>query len=74
MIFFSLMSDIKSILDQIHKLSTQIVQDVGASTTSAALYDLKVKTMGKQGAMGEISGHMAKASKEDKPVLGKALN
>ena len=74
MLFFSLMSELKSILDQIQQLNTQIVQDIGATTTSAALYDLKVKTMGKQGAMGEISGHMAKASKEDKPLLGKALN
>ena len=68
------MSDIKSVLEQINKLSAQIVQDIAVITTSAALYELKVKTMGKQGAMAEISGHMAKASKEDKPMLGKALN
>ena len=68
------MSDIKSILDQINQLSGQIVKDIGTMTTSAALYELKVKVMGKQGAMSEISGHMAKASKEDKPTLGKALN
>lgn len=68
------MSDIKSILEQINKLSDQIVREIGTMTTSVALYDLKTKSLGKQGAMGEVTGYMAKASKEDRPTLGKALN
>lgn len=66
--------EINSILQQINGLSGQIIQEIGTMTTSAALYELKVKALGKQGAMGEVTGYMAKASKEDKPLLGKALN
>lgn len=68
------MSDLKNTLDQILHLAAKITEEIGTMTTSTALYDLKVKSLGKQGAMAEVSGHMAKAAKEDKPLLGKALN
>lgn len=59
------------ILDQIF---TEAKAAFDAAPSSKDLYDLKVKYLGKTGALTEVMKEMAKLPKEEKPLFGKKVN
>jgi phenylalanyl-tRNA synthetase alpha chain len=62
---------LKQKLEEIRNQASQAFQ---AAATSAALYDLKVQFLGKQGSFSQIMREMGQLSPEERPVFGKLVN
>lgn len=55
-------------------LEAQAVAAIQSANTSAELYELKVRYLGKQGELTSLMKDMASLSKEERPVFGKKVN
>lgn len=55
-------------------LSVAAKKDIDDCVSSSALYDLKVKYLGKSGALTLIMKDMAQLPKEERPLFGKLVN
>lgn len=60
--------------EDLQKLKESAVQDFQKAPSSKALYEEKVRYMGKTGQLTEIMKVMGKLSKDDKPLFGKIVN
>lgn len=60
--------------EKLQKLKNEAEEALRGSSTSQALYDNKVKYLGKTGLITEIMKEMGKLSKEERPVFGKLVN
>lgn len=60
--------------EKIEEIRSQAAQAFSQATTSAALYELKVQFLGKQGSFSNIMKEMGKLSAEEKPAFGKLVN
>lgn len=62
---------LKTKLDQIEK---EAIRAFGAAVDGKALYELKVKYLGKQGAFSEMMRDFGKLPPAEKPVMGQLIN
>jgi len=60
--------------EKILKLKEQALADVQSAQSTRALYDVKVKYLGKSGEITELMKGMRDVPKEDKPAFGKMVN
>jgi phenylalanyl-tRNA synthetase alpha chain len=68
------MSSLQDSEKKLNSIHAEAVAMIEKASDSKALYDLKVKYLGKSGSLTEMMKEMAKLSKEEKPLLGKLIN
>ncbi|MBV9659468.1 MAG: phenylalanine--tRNA ligase subunit alpha [Verrucomicrobia bacterium] len=61
-------------VDQLHALRDAALADIAAAPDAAALGALRIKYLGRQGALATLSDGMKTLTKEERPAAGKALN
>ena len=61
-------------LEQLEQIKKEAQSSFAESQTTAALYEQKVRFLGKNGLLTEAMKKMASLSKEEKPLFGKAVN
>ena len=59
---------------QVKTIEEQAVSEFSATNTSRELYDLKVKFLGKQGALSMLMRELGKLSAADRPAMGQLFN
>jgi len=62
-----------SLLEEIEALKAQALQAAG-ELTAAGLEDWRIRYLGTKGAVKAMMGRLKEAPREDKPLVGKALN
>ena len=61
-------------IDELHALRTAALADIAAAPDPAALELLRIKFLGRQGALAALGEGMKTLGKEERPAAGKALN
>ncbi len=61
-------------IDQLNQLRAAALADVAAAADPAALEALRIKFLGRQGALATLGEGMKTLGKEERPAAGKALN
>ncbi len=60
--------------EQLEQIKQQAILDLDAAATPAALEDLRVKLLGKKGAITGVLKQMGKLSAEERPIMGQIAN
>jgi phenylalanyl-tRNA synthetase alpha chain len=59
---------------RLEQLVKKAISEIQASPTSRALYEVKVRYLGKQGEFSNLMRDMAQLGKEERPAFGKLVN
>lgn len=60
--------------DKISNIKNEFIKNIEATTDTSALEELRIKYLGRKGAVAELMSHLSSLPKEDKPAVGKELN
>lgn len=62
------------IKQKLEEIKNDAILSLNAASTTAALYEVKVKVLGKQGSLSTIMREMGQLSKEERPAFGQLVN
>jgi phenylalanyl-tRNA synthetase alpha chain len=68
------MSAMQESQKKLNSIHDQAVSEIEQSQDSKALYEVKVRFLGKSGALTELMKEMASLGKDEKPAFGKLIN